>query len=173
MATTEEQLAEAKETIKKLQTKVQDVNKESEDRRDENKKLQKIVDAKDGIDMDAYNAAIKAGDKAKNDKLHNEGKIEEITAKVRKDVEAEFKPLLEKAQAQNTKLDKSYRKLAIDNPLMAAAVKAKAVNPGAVVKLLRDQAGLDDDGNFIAKNGDTEAISEIERRPDAKVYGAC
>lgn len=150
--TIEEQLKEATDKVEALTVKLKAANTESGERRETIKGMQKTIDGFDGVDMEKYKAAITTADAAKNDKLAHEGKVDEI----RTSVEGEYKDIISKANKNGDFWKGKFQSEAVDNNLLSAAAAHKAIDPAAVVKLLRDQVDIDDDAHITVKNSKGE-----------------
>ena len=140
--TIEEQLEAEKATSATLMLKLKTANAESATRRETITTMQGKIDAFDGIDIDKYNTALDVADKASKDKLSNQGKVDEL----RKEIENEFKPIIEKANNNVGQWKEKYRTLAVDKDLLTAAANHNAISPVDVVALARANVKMDDDG---------------------------
>ena len=90
----------------------------------------------EGIDPEYFHELNQKAEKEKQDKLKAKGEFEQI-----------LKAQAEKKDAQiNTLLDQ-VKTIKIDGALLDTASKYKAVNPGQVVKLIKDQVKMNEAGD--------------------------
>ena len=90
----------------------------------------------EGIDPEYYNELSQKAEKEKQDKLKAKGEFEQL-----------LKAQAEKKDAQINTLMNQVKTIKIDGALLDAASKMKAVNPGQVVKLIKDQVKMNEAGD--------------------------
>ena len=95
----------------------------------------KVLKKFDGVDVEHYRTLLDAEEKTKVEEQKKKGEFETI--------------LREQAEKANSKINTLTNELAsikIDGALLDAASKHKALNPGQVVKLVKDQVKMNADG---------------------------
>ena len=90
----------------------------------------------EGIAPEYYNELSQKAEKEKQDKLKAKGEFEQL-----------LKAQAEKKDAQINTLMNQVKTIKIDGALLDAASKMKAVNPGQVVKLIKDQVKMNEAGD--------------------------
>ena len=90
----------------------------------------------EGIDPEYYNELSQKAEKEKQDKLKAKGEFEQI-----------LKQQAEKSQAQINQLMDQVKTIKVDGALLDTASKYKAVNPGQVVKLVKEQVRMNEAGD--------------------------
>jgi hypothetical protein len=90
----------------------------------------------EGIDPEYYNELSQKAEKEKQDKLKAKGEFEQI-----------LKQQAEKSQAQISQLMDQVKTIKVDGALLDTASKYKAVNPGQVVKLVKEQVRMNEAGD--------------------------
>ena len=90
----------------------------------------------EGIDPEYYNELSQKAEKEKQDKLKAKGEFEQL-----------LKAQAEKKDAQINTLMNQVKTIKIDGTLLDTASKYKAVNPGQVVKLVKDQVHMNEAGD--------------------------
>jgi len=95
----------------------------------------KVLKKFDGVDVETYRTLLEKEEKLKLEEQKKKGEFEAI--------------LREQADKANSKINTLTQELSnikIDGALLDAASKYKAINPGQVVKLVRDQVKMNEDG---------------------------
>ena len=90
----------------------------------------------EGIDPEYYTELSAKAEKEKQDKLKAKGEFEQI-----------LKQQAEKSQAQINSLMNQVKTIKVDGNLLDTASKLKAVNPGQVSQLLKDQVTMNEAGD--------------------------
>ena len=90
----------------------------------------------EGIDPEYFHELNQKAEKEKQDKLKAKGEFEQI-----------LKAQAEKKDAQINTLMNQVKTIKIDGALLDTASKYKAVNPGQVVKLIKDQVKMNEAGD--------------------------
>jgi len=90
----------------------------------------------EGIDPEYYNELSAKAEKERQDKLKAKGEFEQI-----------LKQQAEKSQAQIDQLMNQVKTIKVDGALLDTASKYKAVNPGQVSQLLKDQVKMNEAGD--------------------------
>ena len=90
----------------------------------------------EGIDPEYYHELDQKAEKERQDKLKAKGEFEQI-----------LKQQAEKSQAQISQLMDQVKTIKVDGALLDTASKYKAVNPGQVVKLVKDQVKMNEAGD--------------------------
>tara|TARA_X000000950_G_scaffold112882_2_gene142071 strand:+ start:531 stop:1232 length:702 start_codon:yes stop_codon:yes gene_type:complete len=90
----------------------------------------------EGIDPDYYSELANKAEKEKQDKLKAKGEFEQI-----------LKQQAEKSQATIDNLLNQVKTIKVDGSLLDAASKHKAVNPGQVATLIKDQVKMNEAGD--------------------------
>ena len=90
----------------------------------------------EGIDPEYYTELSAKAEKEKQDKLKAKGEFEQI-----------LKQQAEKSQAQINQLMNQVKTIKVDGSLLDTASKMKAVNPGQVSQLLKDQVTMNEAGD--------------------------
>ncbi len=90
----------------------------------------------EGIDPEYYNELSSKAEKEKQDKLKAKGEFEQL-----------LKAQAEKKDEQINTLMTQVKTIKIDGALLDTASKYKAVNPGQVVKLIKDQVKMNEAGD--------------------------
>ena len=90
----------------------------------------------EGIDPEYYTELSAKAEKEKQDKLKAKGEFEQI-----------LKQQAEKSQAQINQLMNQVKAIKVDGSLLDTASKMKAVNPGQVSQLLKDQVTMNEAGD--------------------------
>ncbi len=90
----------------------------------------------EGIDPEYYNELSKKAEKEKQDKLKAKGEFEQL-----------LKAQAEKKDAQINTLMNQVKTIKIDGTLLDTASKYKAVNPGQVATLVKDQVKMNEAGD--------------------------
>ena len=90
----------------------------------------------EGIDPEYYTELSAKAEKEKQDKLKAKGEFEQI-----------LKDTVSKKDEQIGALLNQVKTIKIDGALLDAASKMKAVNPGQVVKLIKDQVKMNEAGD--------------------------
>jgi len=90
----------------------------------------------EGIDPEYYSELSAKAEKEKQDKLKAKGEFEQI-----------LKQQAEKSQAQINSLMDQVKTIKVDGALLDTASKYKAVNPGQVVKLIKEQVKMNEVGD--------------------------
>lgn len=101
----------------------------------------------EGIDPEYYNELNQKAEKEKQDKLKAKGEFEQI-----------LKAQAEKSQAQINQLMGQVKTIKIDGALLDAASKAKAVNPGQVSQLVKDQVVMNEAGDVEIVDPKTKQV---------------
>lgn len=90
----------------------------------------------EGIDPEYFHELNQKAEKEKQDKLKAKGEFEQL-----------LKAQAEKKDAQINTLMNQVKTIKIDGALLDTASKYKAVNPGQVVKLVKDQVSMNEAGD--------------------------
>ena len=90
----------------------------------------------EGIDPEYYHELDQKAEKERQDKLKAKGEFEQI-----------LKQQAEKSQAQISQLMDQVKTIKVDGALLDTASKYKAVNPGQVVKLVKEQVRMNEAGD--------------------------
>lgn len=90
----------------------------------------------EGIDPEYFHELNQKAEKERQDKLKAKGEFEQI-----------LKQQAEKSQAQINQLMNQVQTIKVDGALLDTASKYKAVNPGQVVKLVKDQVKMNEAGD--------------------------
>ena len=136
---TQAQPAETTDSVESTETEVKtftqaDLDKVVADRiARERRKFEKKYE---GIDPEYYSELSAKAEKEKQDKLKAKGEFEQI-----------LKQQAEKSQAQINQLMNQVKTIKVDGSLLDTASKMKAVNPGQVSQLLKDQVTMNEAGD--------------------------
>ena len=117
----------------------------------------------EGIDPEYYNELNQKAEKEKQDKLKAKGEFEKI-----------LKETAEKKDAQISTLLNQVKTIKIDGVLLDTASKMKAVNPGQVTQLIKDQVKMNEAGDVeivdpktgqtrYGENGDHLTIEDLTK----------
>ena len=95
----------------------------------------KVLRKYDGVDVDTYRTLLDKEEQSKLEEQKKKGEFETI-----------LREQAEKANSKINTLTQELSSIKIDGALLDAASKHKAINPGQVVRLVRDQVKMTDDG---------------------------
>tara|TARA_X000001316_G_scaffold10184_1_gene3068 strand:- start:2349 stop:3035 length:687 start_codon:yes stop_codon:yes gene_type:complete len=90
----------------------------------------------DGVDLDQYQDLVQKAEKERQAQLKAKGDFEKI-----------LKEQAEKKDAQINQLMSQVKNIRVDGALLDTASKLKAVNPGQVATLIKDQVKLNETGD--------------------------
>jgi len=112
----------------------------------------------DGIDPEYYNELNQKAEKEKQDKLKAKGEFEQI-----------LKDSMSKKDEQINGLLGQVKTIKIDGALLDAASKMKAVNPGQVSQLIKDQVIMNEAGDVEIVDPKTKQVRYKEDGEHLKV----
>ena len=112
----------------------------------------------DGIDPEYYNELNQKAEKEKQDKLKAKGEFEQI-----------LKDSMSKKDEQISGLLGQVKTIKIDGALLDAASKMKAVNPGQVSQLIKDQVIMNEAGDVEIVDSKTRQVRYREDGEHLKV----
>ena len=101
----------------------------------------------EGIDPEYYSELANKAEKEKQDKLKAKGEFEQI-----------LKQQAEKSQATIDTLLNQVKTIKVDGSLLDAASKFKAVNPGQVATLIKDQVKMNEAGDVEIVDPKTKQV---------------
>lgn len=101
----------------------------------------------EGIDPDYYNELSAKAEKEKQDKLKAKGEFEQI-----------LKDTVSKKDEQINNLLNQVKTVKVDGSLLDTASKLKAINPGQVATLLKDQVKISETGDVEIVNPKTGQV---------------
>ena len=110
----------------------------------------------EGIDPEYFHELNQKAEKEKQDKLKAKGEFEQL-----------LKAQAEKKDAQINTLMEQVKTIKIDGALLDTASKYKAVNPGQVVKLVKDQVKMNEAGDVEIVDPKT---GQVRYRDDGNHY---
>ena len=96
---------------------------------------ERIMKQFEGVDVEAYKSLMAQEDARKLEESKKKGEFEKI-----------LKEQAEKSNAKISALTDELHKIKVEGALLDAASKHKAINPGQVVKLVRDQVKMSETG---------------------------
>ena len=145
---TQAQTAEVESTEAQIEAKTftqADLDKVVADRiARERRKFEKKYE---GIDPEYYNELSAKAEKEKQDKLKAKGEFEQI-----------LKQQAEKKDAQISQLLSQVKNIKVDGALLDTASRLKAVNPGQVSQLLKDQVQMNEAGDVEIVDPKTKQV---------------
>ena len=96
----------------------------------------KVLKKFDGVDVDTYRTLLEKEEQSKLEEQKKKGEFETI-----------LREQAEKANSKINSLTQELSSIKIDGALLDAASKHKAINPGQVVRLVKDQVKMNEDGS--------------------------
>ena len=96
----------------------------------------KVLKRYEGVDVSAYKAMLEKEEQSKMEEQKKKGEFETI-----------LREQAEKANSKINSLTQELSSIKIDGALLNAASKHKAINPEQVVRLVKDQVKMNDDGS--------------------------
>lgn len=127
--------------VVKMREALKKANKEAADNRRALKKLQEQAGS---VDVEEFNRLKDEQDKREKEGLEAKGQYEKALEKERQ----KFDTQLKTAQESGEQWKKRYEGLVVDNALLSGAAEGNAINPKAVVTLVRQdyKINVDDEG---------------------------
>ena len=96
----------------------------------------KVLKKFDGVDVDTYRTLLEKEEQSKLEEQKKKGEFETI-----------LREQAEKANSKINSLTQELSSIKIEGALLDAASKHKAINPGQVVRLVKDQVKMNEDGS--------------------------
>lgn len=132
------------------------VNTEAAEKRVKIKELEESIKKFNGVDPEKYSEAQKALKKIEDDNLAKAGEFDTL----RKKMEEDHIHALETSNKTGENWKKKYRELAIDNSLISAASKHRAIDPKEVATLVHSQVKMDEEGIITVIDGDKTLVDD-------------